>query len=62
MGYRLSDDLVDVIHLDGFSRDCPAWRQRTSALLVSPDALVQRVVQGGALEVLSEVLNWEPGS
>lgn len=60
VGYRVSDDWLDLIHLEGFSRDCLAWRQRTSSLIVSADALVQRRVQGSALEVLSEVLTWQP--
>ena len=59
VGYRISDDWVDLIHLEGFSRDCFAWRQRASSLIVSRDALVQRRVEGGALDVLREVLTWE---
>ncbi len=60
VGYRVSDDCVDMIHIEGFSRDCFAWRRRTSSLVVSPDALVQDWVEGSALKVLSEVLTWEP--
>lgn len=59
MGYRVSDNCVDVIHIEGFSRDCIAWRERTSSLIVSQDALVQRTVEGGALEVLHDVLSWD---
>ncbi len=62
VGHRVSDDWVDLIHIEGFSRDCFAWRQRTSSLIVSKDALVQRQVEGSALDVLTEVLNWEPRS
>ncbi len=61
VGYRVSDDCVDMIHIEGFSRDCFAWRTRTSSLIVSPAALVQAWVEGSALEVLGEVLTWEPG-
>jgi len=60
VGYRVSAGWVDLVHLEGFSRDCFAWRKRTSSLIVSPDALVQRRVEGSALEVLNEVLTWEP--
>ena len=60
VGYRVSGGWVDLVHLEGFSRDCFAWRKRTSSLIVSPDALVQRRVEGSALEVLNEVLTWEP--
>lgn len=60
VGYRVSDHWVDLIHIEGFSRDCFAWRQRTSSLIVSQDALVQRQVEGSALDVLNEVLRWEP--
>jgi hypothetical protein len=59
VGYRLSDGWIDLIHLEGFSRDCFAWRKRTSSLIVSEGALVQHQVKGGALEVLTEVLSWE---
>ena len=60
VGHRVSDGWVDLIHLEGFSRDCFAWRKRTSSLIVSPNALVQRRVEGSALDVLNEVLTWEP--
>lgn len=62
VGYRVSDSWVDLIHIEGFSRDCFAWRKRTSSLIVSQDALVQRRVEGSALDVLNQVLSWEPGS
>lgn len=58
VGHRVGDDWADLIHIEGFSGDCFAWRQRTSALIVSRDALLQRQVEGSALEVLS----WTPGS
>jgi hypothetical protein len=58
VGYRSSDDWVDLIHSEGFSRDCFAWQQRICTLLVSPDTLVQRRVEGNALKVLHEVLTW----
>ncbi len=61
VGYRVSDDWVDLIHIAGFGRDCFAWRQRTSSLIVPEGALVQRRVEGSALDVLHEALAWEPG-
>jgi hypothetical protein len=60
VGYRVSDSWLDLIHIEGFNRDCFAWRKRTSSLLVTQDALVQLQVEGSALEVLNEVLTWEP--
>ncbi|MGH3889305.1 MAG: hypothetical protein ACRDSZ_22560, partial [Pseudonocardiaceae bacterium] len=33
VGHRISAGWVDLIHIDGFSRDCFAWRQRTSSLI-----------------------------
>jgi hypothetical protein len=62
VGHRVSEDWIDLIHIEGFSRDCSAWRGWTSALIVSPDELGHREhqVQGSALRVLSEVLTWEP--
>jgi hypothetical protein len=59
VGHRVGDDWADLIHIEGFSRNCFAWRQRISTLIVSQGALLQRQVEGGALEVLSEVLRWE---
>ncbi|HSL06872.1 MAG TPA: hypothetical protein VK887_02740 [Pseudonocardiaceae bacterium] len=59
VGHRVSDDWVDLIHIEGFSRDCFAWRKRISSLIVSEGALVQHQVEGSALEVLNEVLTWE---
>jgi hypothetical protein len=59
VGNRISDDSVDLVHIAGFSRDCSAWRQRTSSLIVPGGALVERRVEGSALDVLNEVLTWE---
>ena len=59
VGYRLRDNWVDLIHIEGFSRDCFAWRKRTSSLIVSEDALMHCRVEGSALDVLNEVLTWE---
>ena len=56
VGYRVGDCWADLIHIEGFSRDCFAWRKRTSALIVSHDALVQRQVEGSALDVLKDLL------
>lgn len=60
VGYRVSDDCVDLIHIEGFSRDCVACRKRISPLILFQDALVQRQIEGSALDVLNEVLTWEP--
>ena len=56
VGNRTSGGCVDIIHIEGFSRDGLALRQRTSSLIVPGDALVQRRVEGSALDVLNEVL------
>lgn len=58
MGHRISGDRVDIIHIAGFSRDCLAVRQRTSSLIVPGNGLVERRVEGSALDVLNEVLTW----
>ena len=60
-GRVLPDACVDLIHIEGFSRGCFAWRKRTSRLIVSPHSLVQRHVEGSAVDVLNDVLTWEPG-
>src|SRR5262245_30774886 len=59
VGYRVIDHWLDLIHIEGFGRDCFAWRKRMSSLIVSGDALVQHQVDGSALEVLNQVLTWE---
>lgn len=58
VGNRISGDSVDLIHIEGFSRDCFAWRKRTSSLIVPGGALVERQVEGSALDVLNKVLTW----
>jgi hypothetical protein len=59
VGKRITDDWEDEIRIDGFSRDCFACRKRISSLIVSENVLVERQVEGGALDVLGEVLTWE---
>lgn len=56
VGNRVSDDKVDLIHIEGFSSDCFAWRQRTSALIVPGRARVERPVEGSALDVPKDLL------
>lgn len=58
VGYRISDDYLDLIHLEGFSRDCFAWRKRSSSLIVPGSGLIERSTEGGALDVINEVLTW----
>ena len=60
VGHRVGDDRLDIIHIAGFSGDCLAVRQRTSSLILPGGALVERRVEGSALDVLNEVLTWEP--
>lgn len=59
VGNRMSDDWMDTIHIEGFSRDCFAWRKRRSSLMVSGDGLIERRVDDSAINVLNEVLTWE---
>lgn len=58
LGNRVSDDWLDFIHIEGFSRDCFAWRKRLSSLIVPGDGLVEHRVHGHAITVLNEVLTW----
>lgn len=62
VGHRVSGSWVDTVHIAGFSRDCLAWRKRTSSLIVPGNALVEHRTQGSALNVLNEVLAWETTS
>lgn len=39
VGNRVCGDWVDLIHIEGFSRDCFAWRKRISSLIVPEGAL-----------------------
>ena len=59
VGNRVSGEWVDLIHIEGFSRDCFAWRKRISSLTVPESAPMQRHVAGSALDVLNEVLTWD---
>lgn len=59
VGHRVSDRWVDLIHIEGFSRDCFAWRKRTTSLIVPEGGLVEHRVDGRAVDVLNEVLTWE---
>jgi hypothetical protein len=61
VGNRASGNWVDLIHIDGFSHDCFAWRKPISALIVPEDSRMERWVDGSALDVLNEVLTWELG-
>lgn len=62
VGNRVTGNCVDVIRLEGFSRGCGAWRERRSSLILPGGGLVERRVDGSALDVLTEVLSWEPRS
>lgn len=58
IGHRISGDRVDLVLIEGFRRDCFAWRQRASSLIVPGGGLVERQVDGRAIDVLNEVLTW----
>ncbi|HEX2300271.1 MAG TPA: hypothetical protein VHH34_17460 [Pseudonocardiaceae bacterium] len=57
-GIRETDGWRDTIHIGGFSSDCYAWRERRSSLILPGGGLVTIRVQGAALDVLTEVLDW----
>jgi hypothetical protein len=59
VGYRISDDYLDLVHIEGFSRDCFAWRKRASSLIVPGNGVVERRSDGSALNVLNDVLTWQ---
>lgn len=62
VGNRVTGDWADTIHIQGFSRDCFAWRQRRSSLIVVGQGRAERQVEGAAVDVLNEVVTWETGS
>lgn len=62
VGQRISGDKVDLIHIEGFSRDCFAWRHRISSLILPGRGLVERQAEGSALDVLHAVLIWQTES
>lgn len=51
-----------MIRIAGFGRDCFAWRERTSSLIVPGDGLIEHRVDGDALTVLNKVMTWETES
>lgn len=59
VGSRTGDDWLDLVHIEGFSRDCFAWRKRVSSLIVPGDGVAEHQVHGHAITVLNEVLSWE---
>lgn len=61
VGNRISDNWLDLIHIEGFSCDCFALRKPRSSLMTPGNSPVERRVDGSALEVLNEVLTWELG-
>jgi hypothetical protein len=60
VGKRVSGNWVDLIHIEGFSRDCFAWRKCISSL-IAPENSMECQVDGSVLDVLNEVLTWELG-
>ncbi|MGH3778505.1 MAG: hypothetical protein ACRDRR_22650 [Pseudonocardiaceae bacterium] len=56
LGTRRTDEWIDTVYLDGFSRGCCAVRERTTSLAVPNSALVERRATG---DVLNTVLTWE---
>lgn len=62
MGRRVSEEWIDFVYLEGFSRSCIAWRQRRSPLVVTGAGLTERRITGSASAVLTEVLSWQADS
>ncbi|MGH3973831.1 MAG: hypothetical protein ACRDS9_10980 [Pseudonocardiaceae bacterium] len=58
VGQRMSDGYLDLVHIEGFSRDCFAWRKRISSLIIPESELVEKWADGSALDVLNEVVTW----
>ena len=61
VGHRIRGDRVDLVLIEGFSRDCFAWRQRATPLIIPGSGLVERQVNGSAIDVFNEVLAWGAG-
>lgn len=60
IGHRINGDHVDLVLIEGFSRDCFAWRQRITSLIIPGSGQVERQIGGSAIEVMNDVLTWEP--
>lgn len=58
VGHRTSSSWVDLIYIEGFSRGCFAWRKRETTLILPDGGLIERQVDGRAIDVLNEVLAW----
>ncbi|MGH4016143.1 MAG: hypothetical protein ACRDSL_19910 [Pseudonocardiaceae bacterium] len=54
VGTRISEEWIDTIHIEGFTRDCVAWRHRRGG-----GGQVEHRVEGDACAVLTEALTWE---
>jgi hypothetical protein len=52
VGHRISGDRVDLVLIEAFSRNCFAWRQRTTSLIIPGRGLVERQVEGSATEII----------
>jgi hypothetical protein len=59
VGNRASGGKIDLIYIEGFSHDCFARRRRTPSLIIPGRELIERHVEGSALDVLHEVLTWQ---
>ena len=58
VGQRVCGNFLDLVHIEGFSAGCFAWRKRMSSLIVPGEVLIERRTHGHALTVLNEVLTW----
>lgn len=56
IGHRVNDDRIDLILIAGFSRDCFAWRQRATSLIIPGSGPVERRVDGSAIDVLKGLI------
>jgi hypothetical protein len=61
-GHRVTGRWADTVHIEGFSHNCRAWRQRRSVLLIPGEGAAERRISGSALTVLGEVMTWETDS
>lgn len=58
VGIRYRAGVTEVVRIDGWRRNCQAWRQPSKLVLAKPPEDATEYVAGSALNVLNRVVCW----
>lgn len=58
VGTRYRNGKTEVVRIDGWRRNCQAWRQPNMLVLARPPENAEEYVSGSALNVLNRVACW----